>query len=86
MQHGGDHQACEIGKGVARLSAGDRARQEPDADQEAMLGGEDAQTIERLLIMAGMIDKGCEAGGQIVVGRQFGQEPRVQHAIKDMRP
>ena len=42
-----------MGEGARGLLSGDRAGQEPDADEEALLGGDDAQAVEDVLVVPG---------------------------------
>ena len=50
LERRADRQVGEVGKGLAGARRVDRAGQQPHADQEFLLGGEDAQPVEHLLV------------------------------------
>ena len=52
VERGADRQVGEVGKRLAGARRIDRAGQQPHADQEFLLGVEDAQPVEDLLVDA----------------------------------
>ena len=72
-------------EGPAGRLALDRARQKPDADQEALFGGEDAQPRQALFEELSIAQKGRQSLAQKIARRNLAVEGRVQQGVEDMR-
>ncbi len=71
-----DDETGEIGEGMTGLGTTDRAGQQANADQEALLGGKDAQPVEDFLVVAGAGEKALQPLAEIVAGGKFDQQAR----------
>ncbi len=80
-----NYQIGKMGEGAGGDLATDRACQQPHADEKALLGGENTEPVENILVVAGIGEEIAHALGKIFARRHVAHQRRVQHAVKNMR-
>ena len=83
--HGMDDALGDVGKGDAGLLGGDRAGQDPRADQEQALLAEQPQPVEKLLVGIRVLQRRRQPPGQFMLVRHGAEEARIDQPVHDLR-
>ena len=83
--HGMDDALGDVGEGDAGLLGGDRAGQDPRADQEQAFLAEQPQAIEKLLVGIRVRQRRRQPRRQFALVRHRAEEARIDQPVHDLR-